>query len=195
MQDSASCTLRSTPATSSWKSASSCLSSSCLCHRFSDSCDRNVFTTLNSTLPLVFKNIRKGRLTNLNQEEEESDVGGDRDGDVDLDCLDLLGGEHPGGHGDLAAVDGPEHGEEEEREDDVDADLDPEPELRVQLQQRLEHAEHDQDEADDHSEGSAHRQQQGQRVQESPENGAGGRGREKPGKYLIFRSKTKIVAS
>ena len=139
------------------------------------------------------KNVR--RLTNLNQEEEERDVGGDRDGDVDLDSLDLLGGEHPGGHGDLAAVDGPEHGEEEEREDDVDADLDPEPELRVQLQQRLEHAEHDQDEADDDGEGGAHRQQQGQRVQESPENGAGGRGREKPGKYFMFRFNTKTVAS
>ena len=129
----------------------------------------------------MFKNIRKGRLTNLNQEEEESDVGGDRDGDVDLDCLDLLGGEHPGGHGDLAAVDGSKDREEEEGEDDVDPNLNTEPELPIQLEQGLEEVELDEDEEDDHGDWAADSQEESQGVEEEPEDGTSIGGGDKPG--------------
>ena len=129
------------------------------------------------------KNVR--RLTNLNQEEEERDVGGDRDGDVDLDSLDLLGGEHPGGHGDLAAVDCPEDGEEEEGEDDVDPHLDTEPELPIQFKQGLEEVELDEDEEDDHGDRAADSQEESQRVEEEPEDGSRRGGGDKPGEINI----------
>ena len=116
----------------------------------------------------------------LNKEEKECDICGDSDGDVDLDGLDLLGGEHPGGHGDLAAVDRPEHRQQQQREDDVDADLHPEPELSVQLHQGLEHLELDQDEAGDDGDGAGEGEEEGQRVEEGAEDGTRrGRG-EKP---------------
>ena len=115
----------------------------------------------------------------LDKEEEEGNVGGDGDGDVDLDGLDLLGRKHPRGQGDLAAVDGPEHGQQEQREDHVDANLHPEPELGVKLHHGLEHLELDEDEAGDHGDGAGQGQEQGQRVQEGAEDGAGRGGGQK----------------
>ena len=117
--------------------------------------------------------------SDLDKEEEERNVGGDGDGDIDLDSLDLLGRQHPRGQGDLAAVDSPEHGQEEQREDHVDADLHPEPELGVQLHHGLEHLELDEDEAGDHGDGAGQGQEQGQRVQEGAKDGAGSGGGQK----------------
>ena len=120
------------------------------------------------------------QLSHLNQEQEEGEVGGDGEADVDLDGLDLVGGNHPGGHGDLAAVDCPEDGEEEEGEDDVDPDLHTEPELIVQLEQGLEEVELDEDEEDDDGDGAADGEDEGQRVEEEPEDGSRCGGGDKP---------------
>ena len=115
----------------------------------------------------------------LNKEEEDGNIGGDGDSDVDFDCLDLLGRQHPGGHGYLAAVDSPEHGEEEQGEDHVDTDLHAEPELGVKLHHGLEHLELDEDEAGDHRDGASQGKEEGQRVQEGAEDRASGGGGEK----------------
>ena len=113
------------------------------------------------------------------KEEKECNIGGDSDSNVDLDCLDLFGRQHPGGHGHLAAVDCPEHGEEEQGEDHVDADLHTEPELGVKLHHGLEHLELDEDEAGDYGNRAGQGQKQGQSVQEGAENWASGGGGEK----------------
>ena len=119
-------------------------------------------------------------LPHLNQEQEESEVGGDGEADVDLDGLHLVGRNHPGGHGDLAAVNCPEDGEEEEGEDDVDPHLDTEPELPIQLEQGLEEVELDEDEEDDHGDRAADSQEESQRVEEEPEDGSGRGGGDEP---------------
>ena len=119
-------------------------------------------------------------LPHLNQEQEESEVGRNRQADVDLDGLHLVGGNHPGGHGDLAAVHCPEDGEEEEGEDDVDPHLDSKPELLVQLEQGLEEVELDEDEEDDHGDWAADSQEESQGVEEEPEDGTSTGGGDKP---------------
>ena len=121
------------------------------------------------------------QLPHLNQEQEESEVGGDGEADVDLDGLHLVGRNHPGGHGHLAAVDCPEDGEEKEGEDDVDPDLHTEPELIVQLEQGLEEVELDEDEEDDHGDRAADSQEESQCVEEEPEDGSCCGGGNKPG--------------
>ena len=108
----------------------------------------------------------------MNEEQKESDIGGDSDGDVDLDSLDLVGGEHPGGHGDLAAVDCPKHSEEEQGKDDIDADLNTKPELVVQLHDGLNDVELDEDVADNHGDGAADGEEDGQSVEETAEYGS-----------------------
>ena len=118
--------------------------------------------------------------TFLNQEQEEGEVGGDGEADVDLDGLHLVGRNHPGGHGHLAAVDCPEDGEEKEGEDDVDPDLHTEPELIVQLEQGLEEVELDEDEEDDDRDWAADSEEEGQRVEEEPEDGSGRGGGDEP---------------
>ena len=92
-----------------------------------------------------------------------------------------MGRNHPGGHGDLAAVDCPEDGEEEEGEDDVDPNLNTEPELPIQLEQGLEEVELDEDEEDDHGDRAADSQEESQRVEEEPEDGSRRGGGDKPG--------------
>ena len=92
-----------------------------------------------------------------------------------------MGRNHPGGHGDLAAVDCPEDGEEEEGEDDVDPHLDSKPELLVQLEQGLEEVELDEDEEDDHGDWAADSQEESQGVEEEPEDGTSTGGGDKPG--------------
>ena len=91
-----------------------------------------------------------------------------------------MGRNHPGGHRDLAAVNCPEDGEEEEGEDDVDPDLHTEPELIVQLEQGLEEVELDEDEEDDDGDGAAYGEDEGQRVEEEPEDGSRCGGGDKP---------------
>ena len=92
-----------------------------------------------------------------------------------------MGGNHPRGHGDLAAVHCPEDCEEEEGEDDVDPHLDSKPELLVQLEQGLEEVELDEDEEDDHGDWAADSQEESQGVEEEPEDGTSTGGGDKPG--------------